>query len=255
MPASFSPDGYGELWVPSSWGVPANVLRPNVDPRPVRDSQYLSVWGRLKPGVSLEKARAEMTAIMTRLEQQYPVENRDAGIAVVPLHEELVSDIRPILFVLLAAVGLFAPDRLRECRQSATRARCGACARSLDSRCAWREPLANHPPTADREHHARADWRSARCPARHLGHSAPALACAANHERLSRYQPQSRSARVQRRRYPFLPACSSGWSRRSMPPRQIRTPRSAKANAAAHQRAVAVVPCSSRRKLRSRSFS
>ena len=105
MPANFSPDGYGELWVPSPWSVPANVLRPHLDPRPLRDSQYLDVWGRLKPGVTLEQARAEMGGIMARLEQQYPVENRDGGIALTPLHEEMVSGIRPILLVLLAAVG------------------------------------------------------------------------------------------------------------------------------------------------------
>ena len=104
MPANFSPDGYGELWVPSPWGVPANTLRPHIDPRALRDSQYLDVWGRLKPGVSLEQARAEMAAIMARLEQEHPRENRDGGIAVVPLHEERVSGIRSILFVLLAAV-------------------------------------------------------------------------------------------------------------------------------------------------------
>jgi predicted permease len=104
MPASFSPDRYGELWVPSPWGVPANTLRPHIDPRGVRDSNYLDVWARLKPGVTLEQARAEMTAIMARLEQEHPNENRDAGITIVPLHEQMVSGIRSILFVLLAAV-------------------------------------------------------------------------------------------------------------------------------------------------------
>ena len=53
MPPNFLPDGYGELWVPYPWGVPANSLRVNVDPRPIRDSDYLDVWARLKPGVRL----------------------------------------------------------------------------------------------------------------------------------------------------------------------------------------------------------
>jgi putative ABC transport system permease protein len=104
MPQSFSPDDYGELWLPSPWGVPANALRPTEDPRPSRDSNYLDVWARLKPGVSLEQARAEMNAIMLRLEKQYPNDNQDVGIALTPLHEEMVSGIRPTLFVLVAAV-------------------------------------------------------------------------------------------------------------------------------------------------------
>ena len=104
MPPSFSPDDYGELWVPSPWSVPSHSLRPTEDPRPIRSSNYLDVWARLKPGVSLEHARTEMNAIMLRLEKQYPVDNMGAGIALTPLHEEMVSDIRPILLVLAAAV-------------------------------------------------------------------------------------------------------------------------------------------------------
>ena len=105
MPPNFVPDGYGELWVPSAFGVPTNSIRPNVDPRPVRGSNYLDVFGRLKPGVTIQKARAEMDAISRRLEIQYPTDNRDVGIQVVPLHEEVVGGIRPVLLLLFAAVG------------------------------------------------------------------------------------------------------------------------------------------------------
>ena len=105
MPPNFVPDGYGELWVPSAFGVPTNSIRPNVDPRPVRGSNYLDVFGRLKPGVTLEKARAEMDAISRRLENQYPTDNRDIGVRVTPLHEEVVGGIRPVLLLLFAAVG------------------------------------------------------------------------------------------------------------------------------------------------------
>jgi putative ABC transport system permease protein len=104
MPPNFSPDDYGELWLPSVWGVPSNSLRPTEDPRLVRGSNYLDVWARLKPGVSLEQARAEMNGIMLRMEKQYPVDDMGVGIALTPLHEEMVSDIRPILLVLAAAV-------------------------------------------------------------------------------------------------------------------------------------------------------
>ena len=105
MPAGFSPDGYGELWIPSPFGVPPNSLRVHEDPRPVRDSTYLDVWGRLKSGVTLEQARVEMDAIGQRLENQYPADNEDTGIRVLPIYEEAVGEIRPVLWVLFAAVG------------------------------------------------------------------------------------------------------------------------------------------------------
>src|SRR5215212_8693567 len=53
MPQSFAADGYAEIWQASPYSVPAHTLRPNVDPRPDRDSTYLDVWARLKPGVTM----------------------------------------------------------------------------------------------------------------------------------------------------------------------------------------------------------
>ncbi len=105
MPPNFQPDGYGELWVPSAFGVPTNILRPNIDPRPIRDSNYLDVFGRLKPGVTLEKTRSEMDAISRRLENQYPNDNSDTGVRITPLHEDVVGKLRPVLLLLFAAVG------------------------------------------------------------------------------------------------------------------------------------------------------
>lgn len=104
MPASFAPDDSEELWLPSPWDVPPYPLAPQKDPRPLRDSSYFDVWARLKPGVTLEQARAEMDAIARRLEKQYPDANSDAGISVVRMQDGLVSDIRPALLILLAAV-------------------------------------------------------------------------------------------------------------------------------------------------------
>ena len=103
MPRSFATDGYAEMWQASPWSVPAHTLRPTVDPRPLRDSNYLDVWARLKPGVTLEQARAEMNGIMARLVKQYPILEGE-GVALTPLRDDLVGDVRPVLLVLFGAV-------------------------------------------------------------------------------------------------------------------------------------------------------
>ena len=104
MPPNFSPDEYGEFWLPSPWGVPSHPLTPDKDPRQFRGRNYLDVWGRLKPGVTAQQAHAELDTIGSRLEKQYPNDNQGIGITFVPLHEYVVGDIRPVLLVLLAAV-------------------------------------------------------------------------------------------------------------------------------------------------------
>jgi putative ABC transport system permease protein len=82
-----------ELWAP-------NVLTPRLQNR---GGNSLRIFARLKPGVSLAQARAEMATITARLEQQYPGTNRN--VRVVSLNEKVTGDIQPALLVLLVAVG------------------------------------------------------------------------------------------------------------------------------------------------------
>ncbi|HEX8279927.1 MAG TPA: ABC transporter permease, partial [Chthoniobacterales bacterium] len=85
-----------QLWVPMAFPSEEATSRGN---------HFLEVIARLKPGVTLEKARAEMETIAARLAQQYPKENFRIGAVVTPLHEHVVGDIKPALLVLLGAVG------------------------------------------------------------------------------------------------------------------------------------------------------
>src|SRR5262249_4043197 len=61
---------------------------------------------RLKDGVTLGTALADVKLIAQRLEEQYPETNRDQGAALVSLSEVIVGDVRPILLVLLGGAGL-----------------------------------------------------------------------------------------------------------------------------------------------------
>jgi predicted permease len=61
--------------------------------------------GRLKPGVSLQQAQADMDHVARNLEAAYPDADKGMGIALVPFKQDLVGDIRPFLLVLLGAVG------------------------------------------------------------------------------------------------------------------------------------------------------
>ena len=61
---------------------------------------------RLKDGVSIQTALANMQSIAKQLEQQYPDSNRDQGAIVTPLAEIITKDIRPILLILLGGAGL-----------------------------------------------------------------------------------------------------------------------------------------------------
>jgi predicted permease len=68
-------------------------------------SHFLNVVARLKPGVTLERAREEMNAIARRLQMQFPRDNFKIGAVVTPLREELLGRLRLAVLVLMGAAG------------------------------------------------------------------------------------------------------------------------------------------------------
>jgi macrolide transport system ATP-binding/permease protein len=71
-----------------------------------RNLHWLHPVGRLKPGVTLDQAQVRMNALAANLEKQYPDSNKELRTVVVPLSELITGQVKPILMVLLAAVGL-----------------------------------------------------------------------------------------------------------------------------------------------------
>jgi len=71
-----------------------------------RDVHFLHTYWRLKGGVSLEQAQADITAIHNQLAEQFPAEEKERRMRLIPLHESVVGDVRPALLVLFGAVGL-----------------------------------------------------------------------------------------------------------------------------------------------------
>lgn len=71
-----------------------------------RGGHWLKVTGRLKPGVSLTQAQAELGAISAGLAKEFPAENTGWLIRMIPLQDIFVYNVKSVLLVLLGAVGL-----------------------------------------------------------------------------------------------------------------------------------------------------
>jgi macrolide transport system ATP-binding/permease protein len=94
---SFAPRGDAELWVP--------MLDPShCEQR--RTCHNLFGVARLRDGVTVEQARADLKGIAKQLEAEYPVSNRDQGASVQPLAKLIVGDVQPVLLLLLGGAGL-----------------------------------------------------------------------------------------------------------------------------------------------------
>jgi predicted permease len=85
-----------DLWLPTA-------IDPNST---LRQNHNFGIVARLKPGVTAAQARAEMTVIAQRLERAYPATNTGWGITLFPMAEMFTGRIRPVLLILLGAVGL-----------------------------------------------------------------------------------------------------------------------------------------------------
>jgi putative ABC transport system permease protein len=96
MPARFRFVGGPEMWVPLALD-PAKVTR---------DFHYLAPLGRLRPGVSLEQARAQMVSIGKNIERAYPKSNKGWSVTLEPLHALIVEGERTGVLVLFGAVAL-----------------------------------------------------------------------------------------------------------------------------------------------------
>ncbi|MCW5559829.1 MAG: ABC transporter permease, partial [Verrucomicrobiae bacterium] len=95
-PQTRFPEAGTEIWAPLAFA--PDLLQQ-------RHNHRFLVYGRLKPGVTLEQARVEMDGIAERMAAA-STENKDWGAAVYPYREILVGDVRRMLLVLLGAVGL-----------------------------------------------------------------------------------------------------------------------------------------------------
>jgi predicted permease len=96
LPAAFRFPEKTDLWVPK-----IRSAKPEV-----RSGQNYLAVGRLKTGISLERAQAEMTVIARRLEQRYPDSNLGRSVVVTRMRDEMVGEVRLMLYLLLGAVSL-----------------------------------------------------------------------------------------------------------------------------------------------------
>src|SRR5256884_3959009 len=102
MPPGFDLPAAAEIWIP---------LQTNIDNLPLSDRAATNneIVARLRPGVSLQQADAELKAIDRQLEQEYPAFRRGWSVKVISLRQELLGDLeghmRSALFILMVGVG------------------------------------------------------------------------------------------------------------------------------------------------------
>jgi putative ABC transport system permease protein len=108
MPPGIDYPGRAQVWIPPHWAVPDDpLLSAAQDPSADRGHGYFSVVARVRPGLTLTAAAADMDVVAASLERDYPNDNRNVGAMIVGLRDDLVrADIRTTTLLLFAAVGL-----------------------------------------------------------------------------------------------------------------------------------------------------
>jgi len=106
MPATFDYPPGSKAWILSPKAVPLPPIDVPGELLESREVHYFQAVARLKPGVTPEIARTDLAGITEELGRRLPGSNGGRGIAVQPLHETLVGDVREALFILLGAVGV-----------------------------------------------------------------------------------------------------------------------------------------------------
>jgi putative ABC transport system permease protein len=97
-PAGFGLTSKVDVWMPMAF-------KPDETANDARGGHYINVVGRLKPGVTVAQARAELEVIAAQLAKQYPDSNKGWGIFMMTLQDYSVRDVKPVLYTLLGAVG------------------------------------------------------------------------------------------------------------------------------------------------------
>ena len=87
-----------EAWTPLAF-------KPEETANNARGDHYINVVGRLRPGVTVAQARAELELLATQLAKQYPDSNKGWGIFLMLSQDYIVRDVKPVLYTLLGAVG------------------------------------------------------------------------------------------------------------------------------------------------------
>ena len=103
MPASFEPLISERFYKRAEMWAPVGYDRSL--PSACRSCEHLRAVARLKPGMPLERAREDIDAVQAQLRREYPSEYVETRMVVKPLTDELSGDVRPVLAVLMGAVG------------------------------------------------------------------------------------------------------------------------------------------------------
>ena len=106
MPRDFQFPERTDLWVGPKQEVPAPPIALPGNVLEMRNVRYLGAIARIKPGVPIEQAQSEMKTIASRLAQLYPDTNQGHDVQLIPLQDEIVGNVKPVLFMLLGAAAL-----------------------------------------------------------------------------------------------------------------------------------------------------